>query len=71
MSLMLMSGKGEPLAKMARPPVHLWAATAVHSAREVGLDRGKMTGASVPAPIAVSTSSEKSPPTPDRPGQQV
>ena len=26
-----MSGKGEPLAKMARPPVAAWACSAVHS----------------------------------------
>ena len=40
-----MSGKGEPLAKMARPPVAAWACSAVHSDREVGLDSGKMMGA--------------------------
>ena len=39
------SGKGEPLAKMARPPVAAWACSAVHSDREVGLDSGKMMGA--------------------------
>ena len=26
------SGKGDPLAKIARPPVQRWAASAVHSA---------------------------------------
>ena len=25
------SGKGEPLANMARPPVHRWACSALHS----------------------------------------
>ena len=39
------SGKGEPLAKMARPPVAAWACSAVHSDREVGLESGKMMGA--------------------------
>ena len=34
---------------------------------EVGFDSGKMTGVSVPSPMAVSTGSVKRPPTPDRP----
>ena len=40
----LTSGKGEPEANIARPPVHLWACSAVHSALEVGLDNGKIMG---------------------------
>ena len=43
-SFMLTSGKGDPEAKIARPPVHFWACSAEHSALEVGLDRGKMIG---------------------------
>ena len=39
------SGKGEPLAKMARPPVAAWACSAVHSDREVGFESGKTMGA--------------------------
>ena len=31
-----MSGKGEPLAKMARPPVAAWACSAVHSDLHTG-----------------------------------
>ena len=35
---------GLPLAKIARPPDHSYAWSAVHSAREVGFDNAKITG---------------------------
>ena len=38
------SWKGDPDAKMALPLVHLWACSAVHSAFEVGFDKGKIIG---------------------------
>lgn len=60
-SSIVTGSNGDPEAKIALPPVHRCAASAVHSAREVGLDRGKMMGAQSAgqlAPIAVSTSSE-------------
>lgn len=41
---MTTSLNGEPEAKMARPPVHFCACSAVHSALEVGLDNGKIMG---------------------------
>ena len=40
----LTSWNGEPDANMALPLVHLWACSAVHSAFEVGLDKGKIIG---------------------------
>ena len=52
-----MSGKGDPLAKMALPPVAFWAAAAVHSDLEVGLERGKMIGGVSLSFIACNTSS--------------
>ena len=62
-----MSGNGEPLAKMALPPVAFWAAAAVHSDLEVGLDRGKMMGGVSLSFMACKTSSENKPPQADRP----
>lgn len=54
--------KGEPDAKIALPLVHLCAASAVHSAREVGFDNGIMTGGlSWPSFMVVKTSSTKKP----------
>ena len=35
---------GKPEAKIARPFVHFWAISAVHSDLEVGLDNGKIMG---------------------------
>ena len=50
---------GDPEAKMARPFVHLWAASAVHSALDVGLDNGIISGGvSWPSFIVVRTSSK-------------
>ena len=40
----LTSENGEPEAKIALPPVHLCACSAVHSALEVGLESGKIIG---------------------------
>ena len=52
------SWKGEPDAKIALPFVHLCAASAVHSALEVGFDSGMIRGRlSCPSFIAVKTSS--------------
>ena len=50
---------GDPDAKIARPFVHLCAASAVHSALEVGLDNGIMTGGeSCPSFIVFNISSK-------------
>ena len=50
---------GDPDAKIARPFVHLCAASAVHSALEVGLDNGIMTGGeSCPSFIVLNISSK-------------
>ena len=50
---------GDPEANMARPFVHLCAASAVHSALDVGLDNGIITGGvSWPSFIVVKTSSK-------------
>ena len=62
-----MSGKGEPLAKIALPPVAAWAWVAVHSDLEVGLERGKMIGGVSLSFIACNTSSENNPPHAERP----
>ena len=70
-SAMLMSGKGEPLAKMARPLVAAWASAAVHSDLEVGLDRGKMMGGLSFSFMAFRMSSVKRPPQAERPEQLV
>ena len=40
----LTSENGEPEAKIALPPVHFCACSAVHSALEVGLESGKIIG---------------------------
>ena len=63
--------KGDPLAKMQRPPVALKAASAVHSARSVGLLMGMIVGRSVLSAIAWSTSAVKIPPTPESPKRIV
>lgn len=44
--LMTTGANGEPDATTARPSVHVYACSAVHSAWEVGLDSGKMMGRS-------------------------
>ena len=64
---MLMSWKGDPLAKMARPLVAAWASAAVHSDLEVGLERGKITGGLSFSFMAFRMSSVKRPPQADRP----
>merc|ERR1719187_1717933 len=65
--LITTSENGEPLAKIAVPPVAAWASSAVHSDREVGLERGKMMGLGSFSFMAVMTSWVKSPPQADRP----
>lgn len=50
--------EGGPRGRIARPPVHLWAASASIQTLKVGL-RGKMTGVSQLSPMAVNTSSVK------------
>ena len=70
-SPMVMSGKGEPLAKMARPLVASCAWAAVHSEREVGLERGKMIGGLGFSFIASRISWLKRPPQADRPGYNL
>ena len=65
--LWVTSSKGDPDAKMARPPVHLWAVSAEHSDLEVGLDSGKMTGGLSDWFNSVNTSSLKMPPQPLKP----
>ena len=62
-----MSGKGEPLAKMARPLVASCAWAAVHSEREVGFERGKMMGGLEFSFIALRISWLKRPPHAERP----
>lgn len=53
--------KGLPDAKMARPSVHLYASSAVHSALAVGLESGNTMGCSVCLAISRTTSSENTP----------
>ena len=65
-----MSGKGDPLAKMALPPVAFCAAAAVHSDLEVGLDSGKMMGGVSLSFMARRTSSENKPPQADKPASK-
>ena len=48
-----------PEAKIARPPVHLWAISAVHSDLDVGFESGKMIGGLGDWFMAVRTSSER------------
>merc|ERR1740128_303952 len=55
------SSNGDPLANMARPPEAAWAASAEHSALEVGLERGKMMGWSLISAMASSISVLKRP----------
>ena len=78
-----MSGKGEPLAKMARPPVAAWAWAAVHSDLrprcqniviqrhltdlEVGFESGKIIGGVSLSFMALRTSSLNRPPQADKP----
>jgi hypothetical protein len=62
---------GLPLEKTARPPVHRYACSAVHSAREVGFDSANTAGRSFTAAIASSTSRVKSWGWPDRPSSAV
>ena len=51
---------GDPDAKIARPFVHLCAASAVHSALDVGFDNGIMTGGeSCPSFIVLNISSKR------------
>lgn len=57
LSSMVTEGNGLPEAKMARPPVHLWAASAEHSERDVGFESGKMMGGVGDSFMALSTSS--------------
>mmetsp|Transcript_55972 Transcript_55972/g.128454 ORF Transcript_55972/g.128454 Transcript_55972/m.128454 type:complete len:217 (-) Transcript_55972:1251-1901(-) len=57
------SWKGDPEAKMPRPSVQRTTASMVHSALEVGLDRGITRGNSVCVATCLRTSSVKSPPT--------
>lgn len=51
--------KGLPLANRHLPFVHLNACSAVHSALDVGLDRGKITGRSQFAAMSLTISSVK------------
>ena len=46
---------GLPLVKTARPRLHAYACSAVHSACEVGFDRAKITGRSLSALICSTT----------------
>mmetsp|Transcript_55971 Transcript_55971/g.128450 ORF Transcript_55971/g.128450 Transcript_55971/m.128450 type:complete len:217 (-) Transcript_55971:1251-1901(-) len=56
------SANGDPEAKIALPSVHRTAASIVHSALEVGLDKGIIRGLSWWDATSVRTSSVNSPP---------
>mmetsp|Transcript_7922 Transcript_7922/g.26160 ORF Transcript_7922/g.26160 Transcript_7922/m.26160 type:complete len:214 (-) Transcript_7922:1357-1998(-) len=65
------SSKGDPLEKTALPSVAFAASSDVHSAFEVGLDRGKIIGRSFCSPICRKTSSVNNPFTVDAPSKAV